>query len=139
MYVYKMPEHNHRSKSRAYPYSPLSPLSPLSSQPSNLNKMHFPTILSFLPLAAAFPVELPSLHSLLPRALTDTTQNDLTNGSPCKALTVLFARGTDSPGNVGTNTGPAFFQAIASLIGANNVAIQGIDYPASIIGFLQGG
>lgn len=101
--------------------------------------MYLPAILSLLSLAAAFPLEATTLNPLLPRALTDTTQNDLTNGSPCKALTVLFARGTDSPGNVGSGTGPAFFQAIASLIGANNVAIQGIDYPASIIGFLQGG
>jgi hypothetical protein len=101
--------------------------------------MQFPIVLTLIPLTAAFPLELSSLRSLLPRTLTDTTQNDLTNGTPCKALTVLFARGTDSPGNVGSSTGPPFFQAIASLIGADKIAVQGIDYPATILGFELGG
>ncbi|KAF8850809.1 cutinase-domain-containing protein [Acephala macrosclerotiorum] len=96
-------------------------------------------LLTLLPLAAASPL-LPSiLRSLLPRDLTSTTQNDLVDGSPCKELTVIFARGTDSPGNVGSSTGPPFFQAIAALIGTDNIAVQGLDYPATIIGFLEGG
>jgi cutinase len=96
-----------------------------------------PTLLSLLivPFSSAFP-----LSSLFKRAdLTSTTQNDLLNGTPCKAVTVIFARGTTSPGNVGESTGPPFFQAIANLIGATNLAVQGVDYPASILGFLQGG
>ena len=97
------------------------------------------TALSFtiIPLITAFPLNLPSLFG---RAdLASTTQNDLLNGSPCKAVTVIFARGTVSPGNVGESTGPPFFQAIAKLIGAQNLAVQGVNYPASILGFLQGG
>lgn len=96
-------------------------------------------IITILPLAAASPL-LPSiLRSLFPRDLNSTTQNDLVDGSPCKELTVIFARGTDSPGNVGSSTGPPFFEAIAALIGTDNIAVQGLDYPATIIGFLEGG
>ena len=32
-------------------------------------------------------------------------ENDITDGSPCKALTIIFARGTTETGNVGTITG----------------------------------
>ncbi|KAE8442763.1 hypothetical protein EG329_002851 [Mollisiaceae sp. DMI_Dod_QoI] len=95
--------------------------------------------LALLPLVTSSPL-LPSiLHTLLPRDLTSTTQNDVVNGAPCRELTVIFARGTDSAGNVGSSTGPPFFQAIGALIGTNNIAVQGLDYPASIIGFLEGG
>ncbi|KAH8684524.1 cutinase-domain-containing protein [Tricladium varicosporioides] len=98
-----------------------------------------PFILTLLPLASAFPLDIPILRSILPRDLTATTQNDLVNGTPCKKVTVIFARGTTSPGNVGESTGPPFFQAIAALVGTNNIAVQGVDYPASILGFLEGG
>lgn len=95
--------------------------------------------LALLPLVTSSPL-LPSiLHTLLPRDLTSTTQNDVVNSAPCRELTVIFARGTDSAGNVGSSTGPPFFQAIGALIGTNNIAVQGLDYPASIIGFLEGG
>jgi cutinase len=50
---------------------------------------------------------------------TSDTENDLTNGSPCAAVTVIFA--------------------LASDIGASNLAVQGVDYPADIAGFLEGG
>jgi cutinase len=94
------------------------------------------SLLALLPLTTASPLE--SLFSK--RAdLTLDTQNDLLNGTPCKALTVIFARGTTSPGNVGESTGPPFFQAIANLTGTTNLAVQGVTYPASILGFLGGG
>jgi hypothetical protein len=66
-----------------------------------------------------------------------TTQNGL-SGS-CGAVTVIFARGTTEPGNVGVLVGPPFFDALRSTIGAGNVVVQGVDYPASIEGFLAGG
>jgi len=87
-----------------------------------------------LPLLAASPIAVP----ILPRQGSDT-RNDLTNGTPCKALTILFARGTGETGNVGALTGPPFFSAVAAKIGTSNVAVQGIDYPADIPGFLEGG
>lgn len=80
----------------------------------------------------------------------------------CAAMTVLFARGTDEPGdyisslatactiskltevheigNVGILVGPPFFAAIAEYMnGTGQLAIQGVDYDASIAGFLEGG
>ncbi|KAF2112306.1 cutinase [Lophiotrema nucula] len=66
------------------------------------------------------------------------TQNDVNNGV-CKPMTILFARGTTEQGNMGTLTGPPFVQAVGAAMGADNVAVQGIDYPADIPGFLAGG
>lgn len=63
--------------------------------------------------------------------------NDLLNG-PCKAVTVIFARGTTELGNIGAVVGPELDVALNSRLG-NNVAFQGVDYPASIAGFLIGG
>ncbi|PMD18217.1 carbohydrate esterase family 5 protein [Hyaloscypha hepaticicola] len=70
---------------------------------------------------------------------TSTTENGLTAGTGCKAITVVFARGTTEQGNVGTLTGPQFFAALANVVGTNNIAVQGVDYPASVQGFLAGG
>lgn len=72
--------------------------------------------------------------------LTGTTQNDLQQGSACAPNIVVFARGTAETGNVGTLAGPPFFQAMAQQLGgAQNLAVQGVDYPADIPGFLAGG
>ena len=54
-------------------------------------------------------------------------------------MTVIFARGTTEPGNVGLATGPPFFDALTAMVGAKSLAIQGVDYSASIEGFLEGG
>ncbi|GAB7347209.1 hypothetical protein MBLNU459_g3315t1 [Dothideomycetes sp. NU459] len=94
-------------------------------------------LLSLLGLAVANPV---GLREVQRRQYTgEDTENQLTDGTACREVTVLFARGTTESGNVGTTVGPAFFQAIVSLIGADNVAVQGVDYDASILGFLEGG
>ncbi|KUJ19203.1 cutinase-domain-containing protein [Mollisia scopiformis] len=70
---------------------------------------------------------------------TSTTQNGLTNDTGCKAMTVIFARGTTEQGNVGTLSGPPFFASLAQSVGTENLAVQGVDYPADIPGFLAGG
>lgn len=70
---------------------------------------------------------------------TSTTQNGLTDSSGCKAMTVIFARGTTEQGNVGTLSGPPFFAALAQAVGTENLDVQGVDYPADIPGFLAGG
>lgn len=81
-----------------------------------------------------------ALPSLTLAALSSTTQNDVTSGGACKAMTVLFARGTTEQGNMGTIAGPPFVSAIGDLMGgAANIAVQGIEYPADIPGFLAGG
>ena len=69
---------------------------------------------------------------------TSTTQNDLSSGS-CKAVTIIYARGTTEPGNVGVLVGPPFFDALEGIIGSGNVAVQGVPYPADVEGFLLGG
>lgn len=90
--------------------------------------------LALLPLALASPVDIEKRQYA-----GVTTENQLTDGTPCRAVTILFARGTTEPGNVGELAGPPFFQALVTDIGASNVAVQGVDYSASIVGFLEGG
>ena len=88
-------------------------------------------------LSAAVPVTVPVTSdrvALEPRQAGSDTRNDLTNGSPCKAATVIFARGTTESGNVGSIAGPPLFNALGSAF-----AVQGVDYPADIPGFLAGG
>ena len=57
----------------------------------------------------------------------------------CKPVTVIFARGTIELGNVGSIAGPPFFNALEVLLGSDKIAVQGVDYPATIGGYLQGG
>lgn len=64
------------------------------------------------------------------------TRNEL---GECKPVTVIFARGTTELGNVGSITGPPFFNALDVLLGADKVGVQGVDYPATIAGYLEGG
>jgi hypothetical protein len=79
-----------------------------------------------------------SSPALEPRqSFSGDTQNGLSG--PCKAYTIIFARGTTEGGNVGAVCGPPFFTAVAKLVGAANLAVQGVPYPADIPGFLVGG
>lgn len=96
------------------------------------------TLLS-VPLVLAAPVIIAIPEGGLNIRQSSDTRNDLTDGSVCKAVTVIFARGTTESGNVGAFTGPPFFSALATAIGTDNLAVQGVDYPADIAGFLAGG
>jgi Cutinase len=85
----------------------------------------------------AISTVLTDFEGVLAKALNvDTTQKGV---SGCKDMTVIFARGTTEPGNVGLVTGPPFFDALSAIIGAKSMEVQGVEYPASIEGFLQGG
>lgn len=67
----------------------------------------------------------------------DTTENE---GAGCADVTILFARGTTEPGNVGVLTGPAFFDAVQGQLGSKTLAVQGTNnYAADVEEFLQGG
>ncbi|RMZ73900.1 cutinase [Pyrenophora seminiperda CCB06] len=94
-------------------------------------------------LTATGHIIMKSLIFLLPAttlaALTSITQNDVTSGTGCKAMTILFARGTTELGNMGSVAGPPFVSAVGAMMGAGNVAVQGIAYPADVPGFLAGG
>ena len=89
-------------------------------------------ILLGLPLITSTPIVSRQLS-------TSDTENDLTNGSGCKAITVIFARGTTESGNVGSLAGPPFFDALSKVVNASNLAVQGVDYPADWTGFFAGG
>ncbi|CAI6333662.1 unnamed protein product [Periconia digitata] len=76
------------------------------------------------------------------RQYTGSTYNQLTDGSACRPISVIYARGTSQQGNVGDSqaVGPLFFNQIASRVGGTSqIAIQGVTYPANVAGFLAGG
>lgn len=59
------------------------------------------------------------------------------NSNGCTDVTIVFARGTCDPGNVGILVGPPFFSAVAAAISGKSLNIQGVAYPASIDGYLN--
>ena len=80
--------------------------------------------------------------SLTKRQYGSSTYNQLTDGTACRAVTIIYARGTTQDGNVGApdTEGPTFFNALASRLGGTSrLAIQGVTYSASVLGFLAGG
>jgi cutinase len=135
------------------PTTSLSPVNPLNkddlSALDDLSKRQTPLnvflglLLDYLP-AINGPVEavsgiLTSFEQLL-AFLTQqkTTYNELDGA--CKEFTVLFARGTTEPGNVGILVGPPFFEALREKVGSRRLAIQGVNgYDADVEGYLDGG
>lgn len=60
------------------------------------------------------------------------------NSKGCADVTVVFARGTCDPGNVGALVGPPFLNAVKKAIGSSkSVTFQGVEYPASVDGYLR--
>ena len=88
--------------------------------------------------ASALPAGLPHEAQLLRRQSLAVSRNDVTNGV-CKPVTIIFARGTLELGNVGSLAGPPFFNALGAMIGYSNIAVQGVNYGATIAGYLEGG
>ncbi|WPH04379.1 Hypothetical protein R9X50_00727000 [Acrodontium crateriforme] len=79
-------------------------------------------------------------ESLLAAAFSiDATQNL----SGCSDVTLLFARGTCDDGNIGALVGAPFVDALRTALNGRSLGVQGIDYPASVDGYLtnepQGG
>jgi hypothetical protein len=99
--------------------------------------------------AEAFPLEelltsnlTPEAYALSKRQYSSSSYNQLTDGTACRAISVIYARGTSQQGNVGdaAAVGPLFFNQIASRVGGvSQLAIQGVTYSASVSGFLAGG
>jgi len=105
---------------------------------------------------AAAPLSGNETEVLVARQLGNTA-NDVTN-RVCRSTTLLFARGTTESGNIGgvrtachhavelklinalvfQTVGPALGDALKSALGASNVAVQGIDYPADLGGLTIG-
>lgn len=80
-------------------------------------------------------------HTIAVLTWQQTTYNDLEPTNPsCKEYTLLFARGTTEPGNVGILVGPAFIEALKEKLGGKaRLAIQGVKYDADVEGYLSGG
>ncbi|KAL8690628.1 MAG: hypothetical protein Q9218_003962 [Villophora microphyllina] len=53
-----------------------------------------------------------------PTGSSSNTANDVTNKAPCKAITVIFARGTGESGNIGSVIGPKLLSALQAKVGA---------------------
>ncbi|EKG16034.1 Cutinase [Macrophomina phaseolina MS6] len=97
------------------------------------------TVASANPIPAAVDASGGNVPALLPRAFSSSTQNDLTSGSPCKKVSLIFARGTSETGNMGSVVGPPLATNLASSIGPANLAVQGVKYAASYQGAASGG
>ncbi|KAL9617131.1 MAG: hypothetical protein Q9160_008074 [Pyrenula sp. 1 TL-2023] len=100
---------------------------------------------ALLSSCVAFTISAPAASrdpigdAMLVARQTGAVANDLQNGD-CKAMTLIFARGTTEAGNMGSVVGPPFANALIQAAGAGNVAVQGVNnYPADVQGFLAGG
>ncbi|KAF6806941.1 cutinase [Colletotrichum sojae] len=100
--------------------------------------MHSSTAALLLALLGTTSASPTGLLSPRQADFSGNSQNGLQGGA-CKSMIVIFARGTTEGGNVGTIAGPPFFQSLAGMVGADNLAVQGVEYPADIPGFLAGG
>lgn len=89
--------------------------------------------LFLLPLVSALPTELNTRQSL------PTTENGLTSSTACKAVTVIFARGTNEAGNVGEIAGPPWFSRLRASLGTAATTVQGVTYTANVAGYTAGG
>jgi len=116
-------------------------------RPTPVNKL-LSLIVGLFPINIAVE-EISDLISIAEQGLAialgiDTTENGLvgisSGGSRCADITIIFARGTTEAGNVGAIVGPPFFDAVREKLGtAATLAVQGVEYPAEIPGFLKGG
>ncbi|KAI0195039.1 cutinase [Astrocystis sublimbata] len=104
--------------------------------------MRFAAVFALASVALATPIASPAAEdSLVARqsSRTRSTENELINGG-CKDFTFIFARGSTETGNMGTIVGPDVGDQLKKRLGANNVAIQGVNYDAAIQpNFLRGG
>lgn len=57
----------------------------------------------------------------------------------CADVTVIFARGTTESEPIGTIVGPPLQAALTAALGSKTLNFVGVNYPASIAGFLEGG
>ncbi|KAH7356203.1 cutinase [Pyrenochaeta sp. MPI-SDFR-AT-0127] len=116
---------------------------PLAQFPSGLLNQ-FLRLISSLPegalaLDAVGRILTPLQQRLADSVGIDTQRDDLARNAPCADVTVVFARGTTEPGNVGLVTGPPFFDALSEQLGSKTLAVQGVEYPATFAGFNKNG
>ncbi|KAJ7226856.1 cutinase-domain-containing protein [Mycena pura] len=77
------------------------------------------------------------------RDLLDVAEGDGDSGSGCADVMVVYARGTAEAGTIGSagNVGPELEAALQALLAPTNKSLvfEGVPYPASYIGFFEGG
>ncbi|KAL1586510.1 hypothetical protein WHR41_05288 [Cladosporium halotolerans] len=99
--------------------------------------MQYTATLSYLLYAASIALAAPvekrqfSGFSGLGGGGGSSTRNDIVDGK-CAPVTFIFARGSTEPGNMGSSVGPAIASALTDSLGDDGVAIQGVDYEATI-------
>lgn len=93
--------------------------------------------------AAPAPASLALVEdrALVRRNYTSIYADQLTDGTACRDVTVIYARGTDQSGNIGetTDVGPEFLNYLAGYVGTGSLAAAGVNYSASVDGFEEGG
>lgn len=72
-------------------------------------------------------------------APTPLRAGELEARQACPDVQVFFARGTGEIGTLGTVVGPRFSAALNRELSGQSVSFTGIDYAASVAGFLAGG
>lgn len=99
------------------------------------------SLITSLTIVTAAPSYGSPNHGLAKRNYTTTYADQLTDGTACRDVTVIYARGTSQQGNIGepTDVGPEFLDDLAAIIGTNILAAQGVNYSASVDGFEEGG
>jgi len=57
----------------------------------------------------------------------------------CPDVMTIFGRGTGEPSSIGIFVGPYFDAALQRTLSPRTSTFMGVEYPASIIGYLEGG
>ena len=63
--------------------------------------------------------------------------NTSSDDASCADVALIFARGTCDPGNLGSLVGPPFVQELQKALGSTSLSVQGVDYAASVDGYLH--
>ncbi|OTA33236.1 hypothetical protein BTJ68_06143 [Hortaea werneckii EXF-2000] len=93
--------------------------------------MKFSANLSYLVYAASVALAVPVEKRASTSYSGGSTATDVADGV-CAPVTFIFARGSTETGNMGSTVGPALAKALISALGSDGVAIQGVEYPATI-------
>lgn len=76
---------------------------------------------------------------LIPVTGSQITRSDIADNASCADMTVVFARGTTEPGNMGVFVGSELVSAISNAMPGTSINVQGVEYAASVEGYLAGG
>lgn len=106
---------------------------------SSISLLSFSLSLGFAMAVPAQVGEDRAAAPVLPREYTSIYADQLTDGTACQDVTVIYARGTSQSGNIGqtTDVGPEFLNFLEGYVGS--LAVAGVNYSASVDGFEEGG